>query len=403
MTTTGRFSDTLRDHASRAERFLRDYTAGMSSSDLRRLFRRDAAEAFTVLTRDRDERSGEGFQDFVESVRAFLVGISFKLSPARRLLFALSLLCAVLGLVSFEFTLDTEAYDLFLDFSPLWFLGSIAGLGLLLTLELVDRLRVKDELELARELQRALLPEESPELPGWGLAHSYRTANTVGGDYYGFPRLPDGRVAVTIGDASGHGMAAGLVMAIADATMATALELDPEPGAVAALLNRALARIGGRRAFMSLFYGLLDPATGRLDWVCAGHPFPLLRRLDGRVEELGEGGLPLGMRADLSPPTGSTTVGSGELLVLYTDGIAEAVDAEGRAFGYLRLAEAVAAGGGARTVHDTVLSSFEHHQGIGQGRGRGEPRLTDDVTLVTLERLDPHRPPVPPPPPPPAA
>lgn len=393
MTTTGRFSDTLRDQASRAERFLRDYTAGMSSSDLRRMFKRDAAEAFTVLTRDREERSGEGLQDFVESVRAFLVGISFKLSPARRLLFALSLLCAVLGLVSFEFTLDTEAYDLFLDFSPLWFLGSIGGLGLLLTLELVDRLRVKDELELARELQRALLPEGSPELPGWGLAHSYRTANTVGGDYYGFPRLPDGRVAVTIGDASGHGMAAGLVMAIADATMATALELDPEPAAVAELLNRALVRIGGRRAFMSVFYGLLDPATGRLDWVCAGHPFPLLRRRDGRVEELGEGGLPLGMRTDLTPPTGSTTIEPGELLVLYTDGIAEAIDGDGRAFGYVRLAEGVAAGGGARTVHDRLLSSFEHHQGFGQ-------RLTDDVTLVTLERLDPHRPFVPPPPPP---
>ena len=126
-----------------------------------------------------------------------------------------------------------------------------------------------------------------PVVPGWSVAHSYRTANEVGGDYYDLMRLPDGRVALIVGDASGHGMAAGLVMAIANTTLKTALDLDPAPERVAALLNRAIYRIGTRRTFMSIFYAVLDPVTGNLRYVCVGHPFPFVRREDGRIEELG--------------------------------------------------------------------------------------------------------------------
>lgn len=396
----------MKHRVSRIKSFFQEYTRGFSSSDFRRLFDREARDAFTFLSRDHQETAAEPAEEGTfDKVRAFFLGISYKLSPPRRVLFAVSLVlgfCAVF--LTFRMRFGADELSLTIDSSPLFTLLSISGLVLLLALELVDRVRVKDELELARELQEALLPTETPDLAGWRMAHSYRTANTVGGDYYNFPVLDDGRVALMMGDASGHGMAAGLLMAIADATVFANLGRDPEPSVVADQLNQALASIGGSRAFMSFFYALLDPATGELEYVCAGHPFPLLRRRDGTVKELGEGGFPLGIRRNLVIGRGRAEMEPGDLLVLFTDGVAECVDGDGHAFGFDRLRATVTVGGTARTVHDAVWTAFDRH--------RGEQRLTDDVTLLTVERVgdgaeddarSPGLPPPPPPPPPPAA
>ena len=130
---------------------------------------------------------------------------------------------------------------------------SITGLVFLLVLELADRVVVRDELEVARELQRELMPQQAPDVPGYSFAFSYRTANTIGGDYYDFLPLPDGRLALIVGDASGHGIAAGLLMAIANSSLKLGLDLDPDPAAVADVVNRALCGTGGTRAFMTLF------------------------------------------------------------------------------------------------------------------------------------------------------
>jgi len=238
--------------------------------------------------------------------------------------------------------------------------------------------RVRDELEVARELQAELLPNRLPDLPGYRFAHSYRTANEVGGDFYDLSLLPDGRVALLVGDASGHGMAAGLVMAIANATLETALDLDPEPRRVIALLNRTLCRTGSRRTFMTAFYALLAPASGELASICAGHPYPLLRRAGGAVEELGSGSLPLGVREGLELEPQETRLGPGDLLVLYTDGLAEAVNAQAEAFGYARIAELTRPGGTPQAVHDRILAAFDAHVG-------DEP-LRDDLTLLVMAR-----------------
>jgi sigma-B regulation protein RsbU (phosphoserine phosphatase) len=148
---------------------------------------------------------------------------------------------------------------------------------------------------------------------------------------------------------------------------------------VLALLNSTLCRTRGKRTFMSVFYALLEPATGQLEYISAGHPFPLLRRADGRVEELGEGGLPLGIRDTLAWPPGTTTLEPGDLLVLYTDGLAEATDPRGvEAFGYERLKSLAAHGGDPQILHDRILGAFDAHVG-------GEP-LRDDLTLVVVAR-----------------
>ena len=366
----------------RSGRFFREYTAGLRRQDLRRLFDRDAAEAYAVLTRDQPagKEPKKGLKRLFYRARLLFLGLSYKLSPPRRVLFAAALVFAIFGVAQISFVVNHQhGVDVSLDASPFFSSLSIGCLLFLLALELVDRVRVRDELEVARQLQRELLPQAAPALPGFAFAHSYRTANEVGGDYYDFIPLADGRLVLVAGDASGHGMAAGLLMAIANATLHTAVDIDPRPRPVAAMLNRALCRSGGRRAFMTLFYGLLEPVAGRFDFLCAGHPFPLLRRGDGTVAELGAGGLPLGLRADLDLAEDGVAFAPGDLLLLYTDGLPEAVNAAGQAFGFDRLTALVREGGGAREVHDRVLAAFDAHLAGGA--------LTDDLSLVVVERL----------------
>jgi hypothetical protein len=198
-----------------AERFVRSYTEGMRESEFSRLFERDAARAFDVVTRehDREKEPKDEFWRFLHRVRIFFLGLSFKLSPPRRLLFAICIVLALIGLVGIDI-------DNFITVrNAIAFSLSIAGLVLLLVLELADRVVVRDELEVARELQRELLPRAAPPVPGYDFAFSYRTANTIGGDYYDFLVLDDGRLVVVMGDASGHGISAGLLMAIANSAL----------------------------------------------------------------------------------------------------------------------------------------------------------------------------------------
>ena len=375
---------TWADRVEAGGRFLREYTAGLNRREIKRLFDRDAASAYSVLTRDHaqlPEPKGRGKRLLFRARLAFL-GLSYKLTPARRALFAISLIFIVVALATGDCSNTTvehgHTFRVSVDFSPFWFLLSSGGLLFLLALELVDRVRVRDELQVARELQAELLPHGAIELAGYRLAHSYRTANEVGGDYYEVLSLPEGRVALMVGDATGHGMASGLVMAIANATLNTALDLDPDPRRVIALLNRTLCRTGTRRTFMTAFYALLSPADGDLVSVCAGHPFPLLRRAAGRLEELGRGGLPLGVRDDLAPEPQAVTLGPGDLLVLYTDGLAEAVNAQAEAFGYERIADLTRPGGTPQEVHDRILAAFDAHV--------GEEPLLDDLTLLVIAR-----------------
>jgi serine phosphatase RsbU (regulator of sigma subunit) len=238
---------------------------------------------------------------------------------------------------------------------------------------------VRDELEVARQLQRELLPERAPEVPGYRFSFSYSTANTIGGDYYDFLTLDDGRLVLLMGDASGHGIAAGLVMAVASSTLGLAFDDGDDPAAAALLVNRALCRVGTRRSFMTLFCGVLEPTTGRLRLVTAGHPYPLLRSADQTISELGSGSLPLGIRRDLQLEVHESVVGRGDLLLLSTDGVVETLDPSGASYGFDRLRDILAAGGSCREVHDRVLEDVDSF--------RGDEPIHDDRSLVVIERL----------------
>jgi sigma-B regulation protein RsbU (phosphoserine phosphatase) len=354
-------------------RLWRHFTADLRSGDVQRLFDRDAARVWHVLTHG--HAAGPEPRGWLAKwwfrFKLLLAGLSSKLSPPRRLLFG-----AIVALVQGRLQLSAGDVSITLP-SFYWFLA-VGLLVFLLALELADRLLVRDELEVARQLQRELLPSQVPELPGYRFAQASRTANEVGGDYHDYIPLPDGRLALVIGDASGHGMAAGLLMAIASAVLQLALELDPTLDRVFALVNRVLCRTGDRRAFMSLFVGLLDPASGRLDFACAGHPYPLLRRTDGRIEELGRGSLPLGLRPSLAVEPATTNLDPGDLLVLYSDGLPEAANPKGDPLGFEKVQTWVAQGGAPTAVVARLLGGLDAH-------AAGEP-LRDDLSLLVVAR-----------------
>jgi len=356
-----------------------DYAESLTPDEVRDLVGRDAPRVYSVLLRDRTDRleGTRGIKRALRVTRLLFSSVSDKLSPPRRLLFVLSLVSAGLGLSDIRLTIE-GGVGFGANAGPMFLFLGYAGLLYLLAAELVERVLTRDELQVARQLQSELLPRQPPEIPGWAFAHSSRTANDIGGDYHQFHPLPDGRWAIVVADASGHGMAAGLLMAIADTCLRIAIDEDPEPTAVAALLHRALLRTGDRRSFLTLFYGLLDPATGRLDWVSAGHPSPLLRRADGSIEEPVEGSLPLGMRERHVPATGSLELGRGDLLVAFSDGLFESVGPQGEAFGHERLRAEVSASATAREAHDRLRAAVERHL-------QREP-LADDLTVVALER-----------------
>jgi hypothetical protein len=328
-----------------AERFVRSYTEGMRESEFSRLFDRDAVRAFDVVTRehDREKEPEDEFWRFLHRVRIFFLGLSFKLSPPRRLLFAICIVLALVGL----FGIDLDNFP-------------TARVAI-----------VRDELEVARELQRGLLPRQAPAVSGYDFAFSYQTANTIGGDYYDFLELEDGRLVIVIGDASGHGIAAGLLMAIANSALKLGFDADPDPVSAARLVNRALCRTGGRRAFMTLFCGVLEPQSGRLQFVCAGHPF-------GDIIELGTGSLPLGIRVGLALERHEAVIEPGDTVLLYTDGVVETLEPGGDSYGFERLRQGLAPGGASQAIHDRLLRELD--------RFRGDEPVYDDRSLVVVTR-----------------
>jgi serine phosphatase RsbU (regulator of sigma subunit) len=357
---------------------VRSYSEGVGLRDLPGLWRRDWRQAYAILTREHaeEEKPKGKFRRFFRGAKNLFFGLSYKLSPPRRLLFAASLILAFLGLDTDRVEVGAESIEIWTH--PVLPLAAVVGLVFLLILELADRVLVRDELEVARQLQRDLLPKVAPPIEGYTFAFSYRSANTVGGDYYDFLTLADGRVALVSADASGHGIASALLMAIANATLKLAVDTDPAPVNVARMMNKALVETGGPRAFLTLFYGLLEPSTGRLEYVCAGHPFPMLRRPSGEVEKLGVGSFPVGLRPGRDFESSETSLDAGDRLLLYTDGIPEAVDEKGEAFGFERLEESLGKGGTPREIHDRILAELTEFE--------GEEKLRDDRSLVVIAR-----------------
>ena len=241
-----------------------------------------------------------------------------------------------------------------------------------------ERERIEQELRVARQIQRSLLPEATPELYGWQLAAYYKPAREVGGDFYDFLELEDERLGLVVGDATGKGMPAALVMATTRGMLRAVAQSLDSPGEVLARVNDALCPDIPSEMFVTCFYAILDPKSGSLSYANAGHDLPYLWH-EGDAKELRARGMPLGLMPEMSYDEREAVLREGDCVLFYSDGLVEAHDPHYEMFGFPRLGALIAEHGNQRSLVDSLLKELYYFVGE-----RWEQE--DDITLLTLER-----------------
>jgi hypothetical protein len=300
-----------------------------------------------------------------------------KLTPARRVMFVASF---VLGMLEGQyFKLGTARISF--DLSPWPFLLMVV----VLMLELKDKLLARDEIEVARQVQLALLPRSHPRPAGWSLWNYTRPANDVGGDLVDYLDLGSGKVGVALGDVAGKGLGAALLMAKLQATLRALAPECVDLADLGARLNTILCRDGLENRFATLFYLEITPGSPRIRYLNAGHNPPFLLRKRG-VETLDPSARPLGMLPGATYVEGSAELEPGDLLVIYSDGLTDAQNAAGEDFGSERLSRLVQEFRGleAEAAGARLLVEID--------RFLRDERPGDDLSLVTVFRCPPHAP-----------
>ena len=240
--------------------------------------------------------------------------------------------------------------------------------------------RLERELQLAMEIQQRFQPTAPPVVPGYELQGISFPCYEIGGDYYDFIQREDGRLVIALGDVSGKGTAAALLMSSLHASVHAQAGSHDTLSETISAVNRYLADNIPANRFVTLFYAELDPASGALSFLNAGHNPPLIVHAAGTVEQLASGGLPLGIRRNAEYREGRTQMQMGDVLVIYSDGVTEAASPSGEEFGATRLHEVVsrnidASAAGVRDRIESALTKFS------QGT-----QAADDITLVIVKR-----------------
>jgi len=377
----------------RFREFVSGYTRDLKAEDLGRLFTRDTREAYEFFARTIDPKQLEGLswhRRLIVQLRLFFTAFTMKLSPARRVVYAASLIFAAIGffnLMQLRPALQAQVGRVNVIMPGL---GLPEGVGsfviafllvnLIVLLEVADRLSLKNDLEIAREIQKAMLPPGRFRAPGADVAGFSRPANTVGGDFYEILPLGDGRLVTAVGDVAGKGSPASLLMALLLAMMRTLTDERLEPADLMARLNVQVCRQSPGNRFITIFYAVLDLASGELTYVNAGHTPPLLLRSNGTIERLQSGGVALGMFDGSRFETGRVLLQPDDLLAVYSDGITEAENPKGQPFDEQGL-ETVLTAECRNNVAATcaaVVRAVEQHT--------ADTRLADDLTLLLLRR-----------------
>jgi serine phosphatase RsbU (regulator of sigma subunit) len=277
----------------------------------------------------------------------------------------------------------TEQWE-FLSPADLQFL-SAAGSQVAIALErarLYDlaetqRIRLEQELEMARAVQKSLLPTQNPSIPGFTLVADWRPAREVAGDFYDFFSLPDGRWGLVLADVSGKGAPAALYMAMTRSLIRSEASRHTNPSAVLTEVNRRLLKESSNAMFVTVFYAILDPIPRSLTYANAGHDPPFLRRASGGVERLAYGGLIMGLFEQLTLTDETLNLESRDTLVAYTDGLTDTVDRLDEDYGHTRLADTLnSAPAAARDILAHILKDLETFA--------GPVPQPDDITLLIL-------------------
>jgi sigma-B regulation protein RsbU (phosphoserine phosphatase) len=334
----------------RLHRFWRRVTDGLEVSQLWSQFESEARTSYRLYSKDVEAKTPDGLTRGgrrIQIVKEFFWAVFEKLSPARRVLLLVALILLVLPHTAFQFSNEAgNVQSIEFDFH-FW---AALLLLMLLMLEIADRVVMKRDLQIAREIQTWLLPGAPPQIPGLAVAYATRPANTVAGDYYDvFPRPgrtnEDNRVVLAVADVAGKSIPAAMLMATFQAslkTLSTAHVALPE---LAANMNRyACGNSQGGLRFTTAFLAEYDPVHRTVDYINAGHNNPILRRANGQIERLDVGGLPYGILPDAKYETATVTLAPGDWLIIFTDGLVEAENARQDEYGEARLLAAIEAG-----------------------------------------------------------
>ena len=246
--------------------------------------------------------------------------------------------------------------------------------------ERIERERMEHELELATEIQQRFQPAGPPEVPGYEFQGISFSCYEIGGDYYDFIERHDGRMLIALGDVSGKGTAAALLMSSVHAAMHAQVSARSSLDQTISSVNQYLAENTPANRFVTLFTAELDPPTGVLRYINAGHNPPLIGRADGSIQQLSSGGFPLGIMPAAEFELGETVLNPGESLVVYSDGVSEAKNIKDEEFGMERLSTVIqnnlnASAAGIRDKVESALSAFTQ-----------TAPANDDITLVIVKR-----------------
>jgi serine phosphatase RsbU (regulator of sigma subunit) len=244
--------------------------------------------------------------------------------------------------------------------------------------EAQEQERIEQELQVSRRIQQASLPEEVPELEGWEISPYYQPAREVGGDFYDFHLLSEGRLGVVVGDATGKGVPAALVMSTTLGMLRLAAQSSSSPGEILERVNEALFPYIPPNTFVTCFYAVLDPESGLLRYANAGHDLPYLHH-DGEAKELRARGMPLGLMSSMDYEEMELLLEGGEGVFFYSDGLVEAHDPKGGMFGFPRLRALIAEHAEEGSLGDFLME--ELYSFVGKGWEQ-----EDDITLLTLKR-----------------
>jgi serine phosphatase RsbU (regulator of sigma subunit) len=357
--------------ADQARTFWDHVADGMALNQLWEDFKADTQAGYKFYSKDVDWESFEQHKRWKRRLyvaRALAWAMLRKLPPARRVFLLLIVAFAIFSL------LNSDIGDMLLV---------TLALLLLLALELADRVTMKRDLEIARDIQRSLVPESAPSLAGVDIAFATRPANTVSGDYYdAFLRDQpggNGRLFLVVADVAGKSIPAALLMATIQASLRSLAVSPLSLGELVSGLNRyACANSLAGSRFTTAFLAEWDPTLQTLSYINAGHNAPIVKRRAGAIERLEAGGLPLGILPNGNYDSGQIALGSGDMLVVFTDGVVEAENASEAEFGEPRLLECLRAvePQSARDALRAILSSVDAFV--------GRTRQHDDITSLIL-------------------
>jgi sigma-B regulation protein RsbU (phosphoserine phosphatase) len=364
-----------RDAGTPLGRFWQRVSDGLEMQDLWKQFEAETRASYGLYSAEVDWDALEkerGMGRAFAVVKAFFWAMLMKLSPGRRVALLAALLLFGLGAI--------QIHSFGIDWAPL----GVLILFFLLALELADRVTMKRDLEIAREIQRWLVPEKPPEVAGLDIAFATRPANTVAGDYYDafFRDAERRKLLLVVADVAGKSVPAALLMATFQASLHSSAHDPGTLGELVERLNRfaCLRSLNGLR-FTTAFLAEIDVESRTMTYVNAGHNAPILRRVAGDVERLEKGGVPFGIDAESRYEVGTARMERHDLLLLFTDGLTEAFDKSGDEYGEDRLLYML------QTVPGESASEVIRHTIENVDSFVGYTRQHDDMTFLAARAV----------------